>query len=253
MVRLVTHADYLLGNRVATQFLRSGEHVRAHVSAPYAAHKQLRKAGADVVGYDLYAQDGFDGLEWRDLSSIFHASVSGAARSREAVLSLSDLGAEKLVQQAEKAGVQRFVLLHPPTLEIQVRLANGPLLYTLLCPEAPEREVILSGSVRGRVLERRRLVVFIPLLRVVEVVVFASSGNFGGFTFRLPTLTRRYSDVIDEIERLLRLRETPVADLLLAELVMGSPYKLITPGVARALGLAFPKGYVRQVFSTPEH
>ena len=77
MVRLVTHADYLLGNRVATQFLRSGEHVRAHVSAPYAAHKKLRKAGADVVGYDLYAQDGFDGLEWRDLSSIFHASVSG--------------------------------------------------------------------------------------------------------------------------------------------------------------------------------
>ena len=57
----------------------------------------------------------------------------------------------------------------------------------------------------------------------------------------MPTLTRRYSDVIDEIERLLRLPETPVADLLLAELVMGSPYKLITPGVARALGLAFPQ------------
>lgn len=250
MVKLVTHADQLLGRRVALQFLRSGERVRAHVSA-HPRHEQLRRAGADVVCHN-YTQDGFADLNWRDVSSVFHASISGAAQGREAVLSLSDLGTEKLVQEAEKAGVQRFVLLYPPTLEIRARLAGSPF-YTLLYPEATELEVVLSGSVRGRVLERRRLVVFMPLLRVTEVVVFASSGNFGGVTFRLPTLTRRYSDVIDEVERFLRLPETPVADLLLAELVLGSPYKLVTPGVARAFGLAFPKGYVRQVFSAPEH
>ena len=250
MTSLVTHADQPFGRGVALQFLRRGERVRAQVAVPHARHTYLRRAGAEVVLHDLYSSHGFASLEWREVSRVVHASVSGAVQGREAVLSLSDLGTEKLVQAAATAQVQRVILLHPPSPGIQSRLEHSPLPYTLLCSE-PELEVTFSGGGRGRVLERRHLVAFMPLSQVVEVVVAAASGEFRGVTLTLPTLTRRYSHLIDEVERLLRLPEPPVEASLLAEIVMGSPYKLVTPGVARALELNFPRGYAKRTLSAP--
>ena len=253
--KLVTHADHALGKHIAARLLCSGERVRAHVSVQHPARTRrsirgLGKAGAEVVNSDLYAPDEPANNLWDGIGSVLHASASGASFGKEAVVSVSELGTEKLIRAAETANVQGFVLLHPPTPEIHKLLKHSTLSYTLFCPE--QLEVALSGGAHGRLLERRRMVVFMPLLRVADALVFAAAGGFECTTLDLPTVTRRYSHVVSEVEQLLSRPQTPVADVLLAELVMGSPYKLVTPGVARALGLTFPKKYLEKLFSPPE-
>ena len=206
-MKLVTHADHALGKHVAKRLLCGGETVRAHVSVQHPAHTQrltrhLCKAGAEVVDCDLYAPDKPANNLWHGVESVIHASVSGASRGKEAVVSVSDLGAERLIQAAETARVQRFVLLHPPTPEVRARLKCSTLSYTLFCPEM-QLDVPLSGGARGRLLERRRMVVFMPLVRVADALVFAASGGFERMTLSLPTVTCRYSHVIGEVEQLL--------------------------------------------------
>ncbi len=203
-----------------------------------------------MVEGDLYASDALINIFWKGAQSVLHASTSGASRGQEAVVSVSEWGTERLIQAAETAKVRSFVLLHPPTPEIHTMLKHSTLSYTLFYPEQPE--VTLSGGAHGRLLERRRMVVFMPLLRVADALVFAASGGFERMTLSLPTITRRYSSVVGEVEQLLSRPKTPIADALLAELVMGSPYKLVTPGVARALGLTFPNRYLKQIFLSPE-
>ena len=253
--KLVTHADHALGRRVATRLLCGGERVRAHVSAYHPGRTgRLEKAGAEIIcsDYQLGGNPERWPELWHGIGSVIHASASGTSRGREAVVSVSDLGVEAMLQTAQAAQVSGFVLLHPPTLELHSRLKRSALPYTLFCPETQALAVTLSGGAHGRLLERRRLVVFMPLLRVVDALVFAASGGFERMTLHLPTVTRRYSQVVDDLEQLVSLPESAVADALLAELIMGSPYKLVTPGVARALGLTFPKRYLEQIFSPPE-
>lgn len=213
--------------------------------------QRLEKAGVEVSCADLYTPEGAARL-WKGVGSVVHASASGVSRGKEAVVSVSDLGSSEIIQAAVAAKVDRFVLLHPPTPDVCKSLEHSPLPYTLLCPELTDHEITFLGGAHGRVLERRRLVVFMPLPRVVDAAVFAASGGFERLTLTLPAQVRRYSDVLGAVEQLLSLPQTPVADPLLAELVMGSPYKLVTPGVARALGLEFPTSYLKKVFSQPE-
>lgn len=249
---LVTHADHALGRHVATQLLGSGENVRIHAAQQHPARVQrLRRAGADALASDQSLSEPANPAVWHGVGSVVHASASGASWGKEAVVSVSDLGVQSLVQAAAEVSVQNFVLLHPPSPEIRTQLERSALPYTLLCPETQDL-VAFSDGARGRLLERRRQVVFMPLLRVAAALIRAASGGFERMTLTLPTVVRRYDEVLDDIERFVSLPETPVADPLLAELVMGSPYKLVTPGVARALGLEFPKRYLEGVLSASE-
>jgi len=265
---LVTHADQAFGGRIAARLLCGGDAVRAHVSARQPARQlnKLRTGGAEVIRGDLYGAltsdntsdntsgtaNALDRRLWRGVTGVVHAPVTATARGKEVITSVSDLGAEAMVYRALAVRVRQLVLLSaPPQTDLRALLARSGLEYALLHPHTQETELELGGGARGRLLERRRQIFFLPLQGVADVAVFAASAGLKHALLRLPTEVRRYHNVVDQVERLLRLPECPLADALLAELLMGSPYKLVTPGVARVLGLTFGPDYVGQVFAQP--
>jgi len=263
---LVTHADQAFGGRVAARLLCGGDAVRAHVSArgPSRQLNKLRTGGAEVIRGDLYGAltssntsgstsgSTLDKRLWREVTGVVHAPVTATTRGKEVVMSVSDLDAEAMVYQALAVRVRQLVLLSAPSqTDLRALLAHSGLEYALLHPHTPEAELDLGGGTRGRLLERRRQIFFLPLQGVADVAVFTASAGLKHVLLRLPTEARRYHNVVDQVERLLRLPECPLADALLAELLMGSPYKLVTPGVARVLGLTFGPDYVAQVFAQP--
>lgn len=254
---LVTHADQAFGGRVAARLLCGGDAVRAHVSArqPSRQLNKLRTGGAEVIRGDLHGAltsgSTLDKRLWRGVTGVVHAPVTATARGKEVVTSVSDLGAEAMVYRALAVRVRQLVLLSaPPQTDLRALMARSGLEYALLHPHTRETELELGGA-RGRLLERRRQIFFLPLQGVADVAVFAASAGLKHALLRLPTEVRRYHNVVDQVEKLLRLPECPLADALLAELLMGSPYKLVTPGIARVLGLTFGPDYVAQVFAQP--
>lgn len=250
---LVTHADLPFGGRVAARLLCGGDAVRAQVAGEGTARRQLNKlrsGGAEVISCDLLTPGPAAGRLWRAVTGVVHASLAATVGGKEVVASLSDLENETVIRQATAAGAQQLVLVSPPSAQgVRARLAESTLSYALLEPCTREPQVALGGKTFGRLLERRRQIFFLPLQGVADVAVFVASLGLRHARLRLPTEVRRYSDVVDTVETLLERPEPPLSDVLLAELVLGSPWKLVTPGVARVLGLSFSERYLEQVFA----
>lgn len=248
---LVTHADSAFGGRIAARLLCSGEAVRAHVSGQQPSRRlnKLRTGGAEVIReLELSAPEEPDKRLWRGVTEVVHAAVSGTEGGKEAVASLTGLGAEAIIYAATTVRVRQLTLVIPPRAETHTLLRRSGLKYTLFYPQTLGPELKFGGGARGQLLERRRLVYLLPLQRVADVAVVASIGIKHAL-LRLPTEALRYHNVVEQVEQLLRRSTCPLPDALLAELVMGSPYKLITPGVARVLGVTFGSNYVEEVFA----
>jgi hypothetical protein len=253
-VVLVTHAELPFGGRVAARLLCGGDAVRAQVAEVGASRRQLNKlrtGGAEVICCDLLEPDPkAKGRLWRGVSGVVHASLAATVGGKEVVASLSDLEDGAVINRAVAARAQGLVLLSPPTPpETRARLGSSGLPYTLLEPSTREAQVDLGGGAFGHLLERRRQIFFLPLQAVADIAVFAASLGLQHARLQLPTEVRRYSDLLGTVESLLERPEPPLSDALLAELVLGSPWKLVTPGVARALGLRFSERYLEQVFA----
>jgi hypothetical protein len=258
-VQLVTHADGPFGGRIAARLLCGGDAVRAQVSArsPSRQVNKLRTSGAEVICSDLGSGTGETELRlWRGVTGVVHAPLSTTAAGKEAVVSLRDPALpdpeDEAFVCAATGRVRQLVLLSAAaSAATQSLLERSGLAYTLLHPCAPEPETRLGGGARGRLLERRRQILFLPLQQVADIAVFAALVGFKHALLELPSVVRRYGSVAAQVEKLLRLPHSPLADTLLAELITGSPYKLVTPGVARVLGLTFAGNYLEQVFAQP--
>jgi hypothetical protein len=262
-VQLVTHADGPFGGRIAARLLCGGDAVRAQVSArsPSQQVNKLRTSGAEVICSDLFCSDpGRTGERdprlWRGVTGVVHAPLSTTTAGKEVVVSLRDPALpdpeDEAFVCAATGRVRQLVLLSAAaSAATQSLLERSGLAYTLLHPCAPEPEIELGGGARGRLLERRRQILFLPLQQVADIAVFAASVGFKHALLKLPTMVRRYGSVAAQVEKLLQLPHPPLADTLLAELITGSPYKLVTPGVARVLGLTFAENYLEQVFAQP--
>lgn len=262
-VQLVTHADGPFGGRIAARLLCGGDAVRAQVSARHPSRQanKLRTSGAEVICSDLFCSNPggtgeSDPRLWRGVTGVVHAPLSATTAGKEAVASLHDLSGRNPEDEAfvRTAAVQaRQLVLLSATAAAGTRslLERSGLPYTLLYPCAAEPEIELGGGARGRLLERRRQILFLPLQQVADVAVFAASVGFKHALLGLPTVVRRYGSVAAQVEKFLRLPHSPLADTLLAELITGSPFKLVTPGVARVLGLEFGSTYLEQVFAQP--
>lgn len=246
---LVTQADSAFGGRIAARLLCSGEVVRALVSKqPGRRLRKLRAGGAEVVYNDGHGDLDKPGVQWRGVTGVVHAAFTETASGKEAIASLSDHGVEAIIRKAAAFGRQLILVSTPPRAQTRVLLRRSGLSYTLFYAQTLESEFKLSSGARGQLLERRRHVYFLPLQGVADVAVAASVG-IKHTLLRLPTEARRYHSVVEQVETLLRQPTCSLRDALLTELVMGSPYKLITPGVARALGLTFSPNYLEQVFT----
>ena len=248
---LVTHADSAFGGRIAARLLCSGEAVRAHVSGQQPARRlsKLRTGGAEVVYNGWHGEpDEPDVRLWHGVTGVIHAAFTETAGGKEAVASLSDYGVEAIIRAAATLRRQLILIGTPPQAKTRVLLRRSGLAYTLFYTRTLESELKLGGGARGQLLERRRHIYFLPLQEVADVAVAASTG-IKHTLVGLPTEARRYHSVVEQVETLLRQPTCTLRDALLTELVMGSPYKLITPGVARVLGLTFSPNYLEQVFA----
>lgn len=246
---LVTHADSAFGGRIAAQLLCSGEAVRARVSGQQPARRlsKLRTGGAEVV-YGRHGEPDKPDGQWHGVTGVIYAAFSETAAGREAVASLSDYGVETIIRAATTLRRRLILVSTPPRAKTRVLLRRSGLAYTLFYTRTLESELKLGGGARGQLLERRRYIYFLPLQGVADVAVAASVG-IKHTLVGLPTEARRYHSVVEQVETLLRQPTPTLRDALLAELVMGSPYKLVTPGVARVLGLTFSPNYLEQVFA----
>jgi len=249
-VYLVTHADSAFGGRIAARLLCSGELVRAQVLRQQPARRltKLRSGGAEVVFTSRRGEPDGSVTPWHGVTGVIHAAFTETASGKEAVASLSDYGVEAIIRAAAVVGRQLILVSTPPQARTLFLLRRSGLTYTLFYAQTLESELKLGGGARGRLLERRRHIYFLPLQGVADVAVAASAGIKHTF-LPLPTKARRYHGVVEQVETLLRQPSCSLHDTLLAELVMGSPYKLVTPGVARALGLTFGTNYLEQVFA----
>lgn len=258
-MHLVTHADLAFGGRVAARLLCSGDAVRAHVSWRSQNPRQLNKlrtSGAEVFRATLppfeAPRDASDSRLWHGVSGVVHASLTTASYGKETVASLSSVGVDALLRTAGLSAARQLVLLSPPPIgETCTLLQQGRFRYTLLQPEPPALELFAPGGLWSKIAERRRQIFFLPLQQTADVAVLAATAGLRGAVLRLPTAVRRYSSVVDRVETLLQDPSCHLSDSLLSDLMLGSPYKLVTPGVARALGLTFGDNYVTQAFAEP--
>ncbi len=247
---LVTHADSAFGGRIAARLLCSGEAVRARVPGQQPARRlsKFRTGGAEVVYDGLHGEPDKPDGQWRGVNGVIYAAFTETAGGKEAVASLSDYGVEAIVRAAAVVRPQLILISTPPQAKTRVLLRRSGLAYTLFYTQTLESELRLGGGARGELLERRRYIYFLPLQGVADVAVAASVG-IKHTLVGLPTEARRYHSVVEQVETLLRQPTPTLRDALLVELVMGSPYKLVTPGVARVLGLTFSPNYLEQVFA----
>lgn len=174
---------------------------------------KLRTSGAEVICSDLGCGTGETELRlWRGVTGVVHAPLSTTAAGKEAVVSLRDPAdpEDDAFVCAAMGRVGQLVLLSAAaSAATQSLLERSGLAYTLLHPCAPEPETRLGGGARGRLLERRRQILFLPLQQVADIAVFAASVGFKHALLELLSVVRRYGSVVTQVEELLLLPHPP--------------------------------------------
>lgn len=212
---------------------------------------------------------GTGGRIWRGVTTAVYLPATNVHHGKEVVASLSDAGLERFIERATEAGVQRVVLVAtPPPFQgagrsldgVYAAAERGTLELALFVPTPPPGYaplVTLEGGHQARLLERRRLLLFLPLQPLADALAYAASSPvLPPNPIALPAEVRRYSSVLGAVETMLEqtaARGPGPEDALWAELVMGSPLKVVTAGVARTLGLEFPPAahYLARVLDLP--
>lgn len=147
MTNLVVGATGLLGTEICRVLLERGQAVRALVRATSSPEKvaRLKDLGAAIVTGDLKDRASLD-VACRDVSVV--VSTASATMSRQAGDSIATVdrqGQLDLVDAAEAAGVNRFVLTSFPAVDIEFplqsakraveeRLRESGMTYTILQP-----------------------------------------------------------------------------------------------------------------------
>jgi UDP-glucose 4-epimerase len=104
---LVTGATGKVGNRLAKQLARRGDHVRALVRDPTRA-ADLREAGIELAAGDLLAVDSLAAAV-RGVDAVVHCAAFFRGASAEQAHAVNDLGTQHLASAARAASVKRFV------------------------------------------------------------------------------------------------------------------------------------------------
>lgn len=217
---LVVGATGTLGGMVTRRLLAEGEPVRALVRDG-SDYGWLDKAGAELVFGDLREPDTL-GAAAGGMTRVL-CTATAAGRPDESLEAVDREGVGNLIDAAEAAGVERFVLVSAYGFDRlgdvglarakaanEARLAEADLTHVILKPCA-FMEVWIGVVIGGQIEQGPRVVIagdggkrmgFVPIASVADLAVAALEGEEAA-NRSIPLIAdlASYSEIVEKIER----------------------------------------------------